>query len=501
MLRQILGYVPSTIIPAIVSFCMVYVYTRMLTPEVYGEFSFVFAGVLLVQNSLFSAVPIATMRFYPEAEVSGRGQHFLAQCYTLFYVFCLAVVVGTVALGLLPVVHQPMLLWLAVALMIARSAVGVSQAIRRASGHMWQHNVIECFHALVGFLFGLVLLLVIGRTSEVIVIGLLVAAAVSVIPSTRELLLPFLFRGKLGGSSFVQLVTFIWPLMLFNASVTFQLSDRFLLGSLAGAKALGLYAVAYNLVDRATTLVCTAISTATFPMAVHALQEGREAGIRQAGMNGLALLAVAIPACVGLALTAPHLVAALVGPDFRAGATALIPLLSITVLLRNVSTHFIDHAYHLSGRPGEALWVYIPTALATIVLNVLLIPRYGAFGAAYAGIICQTGAVMLGWANARRLFPLWLPVGEVVRIFAAVALMASWLWFVPFSLSWDGLLQAIASGGFVYLFAALLLNVGGSRVSGLRAMYRLLQSRGGRYGHGRMMTKYLFRYKVYDERT
>ena len=500
MLRQILGYVPSTVIPAVVSFCMVYVYTRMLTPEVYGEFSFVFAGVLLVQNSLFFAVPIATMRFYPEAEASGRGQHFLAQCYTLFYAFCLAVIIGTVVLNLLPVVHQSALLWLALALVIGRSAVGVSQAIRRASGRMWQHNVIECFHALAGFLFGLFLMLAVGRTSEAIVIGLLVAAAVSVIPSMRELLLPFLFRGKLGGSSLVQLIAFTWPLMLLNASVAFQLSDRFLLGSLAGAKALGLYAVAYNLVDRATTLVCTAISTATFPMAVQALQEGREAGIRQAGMNGLALLAVAIPACVGLALTAPHLVAALVGPDFRAGAIALIPLLSVVVLLRNVSTHFIDHAYHLSGRPGEALWVYIPTAIATIALNALLIPQYGAFGAAYAGIICQTGAVMLGWANARRLFPLWLPVGEVIRIFLAVGLMAAWLWFVPFSLSWGGLLQAIASGGCVYVLAALMLNVGGSRDSGLRTAQRMLHRR-RQHGNGRTMTKYRVRYKVGDERT
>lgn len=501
MIRQILGYVPSTVIPAVISFCMVYVYTRMLTPEVYGEFTFVFTGVLLLQNSLFFAVPIATMRFYPEAEASGRGQHFLAQCYTLFFAFCLVVLIATAILDLLPIINQPALLWLAAALVIGRSAVGISQATRRASDRMWQHNVIECFHALAGFLFGLFLLFTIGRTSEAIVIGLLVAAAASIIPSTRELLLPFLFRDKLLGPSLAQLAAFTWPLILLNAFVAFQLADRFLLGSLGGAKALGLYAVAYNLVDRATTLVCTAISTATFPMAVQALQKGPEVGIRQAGMNGLALLAVALPACVGLALTAPHLVAVLVGPDFRAGAIALIPILSIAVLLRNVSTHFIDHAYHLSGRPGAALWVYIPTALATILLNVLLIPRYGAFGAAYAGVICQAGAVILGWVNARRLFPLWLPVGEVFRIFLAVGVMAAWLWFVSFPLSWGGFFLAMASGGIVYVLAALMLNIGGSRANAFRVARRVINSRGRRYGDGRSMPKYRGEYKIGDERT
>src|SRR5689334_23244836 len=69
MYLQILGYVPSTVIPAIMSFMMIYVYTRLLTPADYGTFSLIFSAMLIIQTSFFFAIPVALTRFYPEALV------------------------------------------------------------------------------------------------------------------------------------------------------------------------------------------------------------------------------------------------------------------------------------------------------------------------------------------------------------------------------------------------------------------------------------------------
>ena len=67
MLRQIIGYVPSTVVPAVVSFVMIYCYTRLLAPIAYGDFSLVFSAVQVVQTVFFYAIPVALTRFYPEA--------------------------------------------------------------------------------------------------------------------------------------------------------------------------------------------------------------------------------------------------------------------------------------------------------------------------------------------------------------------------------------------------------------------------------------------------
>ena len=65
MYRQIIGYIPSNVIPAIVSIVMVYAYTRLLSPAAFGSYSYVFSAVLVLQTSLFYALPIAVTRFFP----------------------------------------------------------------------------------------------------------------------------------------------------------------------------------------------------------------------------------------------------------------------------------------------------------------------------------------------------------------------------------------------------------------------------------------------------
>jgi O-antigen/teichoic acid export membrane protein len=83
--RQILGYIPSVVVPAFVSMAMVYAYTRLLTPAAFGSYTFVFSAVLVLQSSLFFALPTTVMRFYPQAAVAGRRDRFLKQAYSLFY--------------------------------------------------------------------------------------------------------------------------------------------------------------------------------------------------------------------------------------------------------------------------------------------------------------------------------------------------------------------------------------------------------------------------------
>ena len=263
----------------------------------------------------------------------------------------------------------------------------------------------------------------------------------------------------------MRLVDFAWPLIAAGiTSSLLQLSDRFVVGGLGGAEMLGIFTAAYSLVERPMTLVCVSISTATFSMAVQALeQHGRQAGRIQAGKNGAVLLALSLPACVGLAMTSHYIAAVLVGPAFRTGVAVLIPIMSITAFFRGFRSHFVDHALHLAGRPHLMLWFLAPAAVANVLLNLVLVPRYGMMGAAWSALVCQAGATVASWFIGRRVFPLWLPPGSVVRVVAAVLPMAIVLWIVQLPLTWLGLIGAVALGMAVFGLASVLLDVGGIR--------------------------------------
>ncbi|MEA2738309.1 MAG: hypothetical protein QOH05_1616 [Acetobacteraceae bacterium] len=475
MYRQIIGYIPSNVIPAIVSIAMVYAYTRLLSPAAFGSYSYVFSAVLLLQTSLFYALPIAVMRFFPGAAVAGRSDGLLKEAYVVFYVMSFATIAICVAVGLLVTLPDPYRLaaWLALPMLLFRSLVQLNQAVNRSANLMRRFNAIECVHAVLGFGLGLAAMDILGRGPEAIIVGLLIAAVLCSSVDIRSMASPFRrTAGALDKTELLRLVEYAWPLVAVAATaMVLQNSDRFLLGSLAGAEVLGIFAVAYNLVERPTTLICSSISTATFPLVVQVLEhQGREAARIQAGRNGIALLAVTLPACAGLALTADYVAATLVGPDFRAGVAALLPIMSFTALARGLRAHFIDHAFHLSGRPLLMLWTYGPATVLNIALNIYVVPRYGMFGAAWTAFICQGGTVIGGWFLGTALFPVWLPVAQVVRCVLAIVPMTVGLILVRFPLNWFGLFASILLGGALYVVSAIALDVGGVRSIGRDAL-------------------------------
>jgi O-antigen/teichoic acid export membrane protein len=476
MLRQIIGYMPSTVIPAAVSFLMIYVYTRLLTPLEYGHFSLVFSAVLVIQTSFFFAIPVALTRFYPEAVEQYRREQFLLECYLLFYILCLLVVVLIGVAAYFSTMRMAVLWGMATLVLITRSAVALNQSVNRISSQMRRFNTVECAHAVLGFALGSLFIYLLGPSAEAVLLGLLIAAAICMFSDPILLLLPFRHNWKrIDRIAVTRLIRFSMPLVVVDITVCLlALSDRFLLESLGGAGALGIYTVAYNLVERPTTLICTAITTATFPIAVQVLQaRGQSAGGRQMGINGTILLALIIPGCVGLALCSPYISAVMVGEQFRLGVAVLIPIMCFTALFRGISSHVIDHAFHLAGRTTLALWVYTPSAVVNIVMNLLLIPRYGMFGAAWAGFTCQALAVVTGWVITRRIFPIRWQSAELAKIVVAVLPMAFILNAMTFSLSWGGLFAAVGLGALVFSAAAILINVGGARGALLRVFQRL----------------------------
>ncbi len=482
MYRQILGYVPSNVIPAIVSIAMVYAYTRLLSPAAFGIYSYVFSAVLVLQTSLFYALPIALTRFFPGAARDGRRDGLLKEAYLVFYGICFTVIVMSVLAGSLislPSEYR-VAAWLALPMLIFRSLVQLNQQVNRCGNLIGRYNTVECVHAVLGFGLSLPALYILGYSAEAIILGLLIAAILCSAFDIGLLASPFRRTAKaLDRAELLRLVEYAWPLVAVAATaVILQNGDRFLLGSLAGTGMLGLYAVAYNLVERPTTLICASITTATFPLVVQVLEnEGREAARIQAGRNGIALLAVSLPACAGLALTADHIAAVLVGPEFRSGVAALLPIMSFTALARGLRSHFIDHAFHLSGRPLLMLWTYGPATIVNIAINIFVVPRYGMMGAAWTALFCQSATVVGGWFLGTSLFPVWLPLRQVFTCGLAILPMALALTLIRFPLNWVGLLTAIALGAAVYVVSAGALDVGEVRSIGLSALRKRLRSK------------------------
>lgn len=205
-----------------------------------------------------------------------------------------------------------------------------------------------------------------------------------------------------------QLVHESWPLLVAGMGVlVYQRIDQIMIENLAGAGGtheLGLYSAALRL-SETTYVIPTAIVTAVFPHIVQSRAEGADVYEARLGTLFSLMTALALALAVVLTLVAGPVVRTLFGPSYAASA----PILAV---------HIWTALFVFWGVVGSAWFVTegltriatvrsLQGAVLNVALNLWLIPRHGALGAAVATLISQACAAWLLHGLDRRTRPLF----------------------------------------------------------------------------------------------
>lgn len=451
MLRQIIAFAPASVAPALLSFGFVYVFTRTLTPSEYGTYTLVSNVVMFIQAVVFWSLSSAMVRFYPEAEKTSRIDSLLKTGYSMFGV---GIVLLLVVSGLVALLPADPVIWFVVPLLAVRSAANLSSALYRIAGESGRFNVVVLIENVVGFVAAIALVRM-TPSAPSLLLGLCIGSLCCVVVYG-----PWVARAFRTGAIEFSMAERFWaygvPIALAaTLSQSSAYTDRFVISWFAGGHQLAIYAVASSLVIQPISLIGAAISTATLPMAFQALERhGVEAGRRQVSRNGVLMMALMAPGCAGLAVCHRQIADLLTGEQFRTVVAELIPWFAGIAFLLGVSTFYLVQAFYMALRPNQLLWAYGPASLATLVLNIALVPFFGLWGAvASAGIsqiMLMTGLIVVG----RRVFSLPWP-REAGRIAIATACMSALVYWIDAPDTWPGLILQIMTGGIAYGLLAL----------------------------------------------
>jgi O-antigen/teichoic acid export membrane protein len=472
---HVLSYAPANVVPALISFASIYVFTRLMSPQAYGRCALVLSVALLCQTALFYWLQVGATRFVARATKEGHLPSLTATAYRLFFATAIALT-GLYVLGMYLVPTAPVLrhaLWLGLPLILARSLTILNQAFAQGGMRLLRYNLVECGQSLLGFALALILVKAGGLAERGLLLGLIGGSLAVALP------------GLWGVGAFAPtpldraraklLLRFGLPLAVYCAmNYVLSTSDRLLVEYFLGPAAVGVYSVSYNLADRALSSLFLAVSLAAFPLAIAKLErEGVDAARRQVYANGTALLAVAIPAAAGLIALSGPLTSVLIGDSFRDVARQILPWIAVASVLAGFQIHFFDHAFHLGQRTKLCLYSTGPAVVANLVLNVLWLPRLGLKGAVYATlvgyVVALVGSVLIG----RRVFRIAFPFRPLLRMSGAAAIMVVVLRILPAPLTAGGLAATILLGALIYLTAAVALDIGGVRA----LLQRQLQAR------------------------
>jgi O-antigen/teichoic acid export membrane protein len=232
----------------------------------------------------------------------------------------------------------------------------------------------------------------------------------------------------------------------------------------SGKEAVGFYTAAYALAQTSIATIGAGIDSATYSRAVRAMDSGDTAALQgQLARNCTLLLALMLPASVGLALIAPSLAALCVAPDYVAPVTELISWMAVAALLLGFRANYVDHAFHFGNSTSRLITVMAVIAIVNLGGDVVFIRLYGAVGAAMASIAAGVAGIICGLWMSRNILKLPFPMRDISRILAATGAMAACLWPFRDNMGVATLLCQIIGGVVVFGVAAVALDLLGVR--------------------------------------
>lgn len=213
-----------------------------------------------------------------------------------------------------------------------------------------------------------------------------VLSAATIALSTRRLL-PAQKQSYLATSVMITTVgSFAMPVLLRNIVewITFRV-DIYFVYAFRGAADLGVYTVAVGIAQQ-LWLLPLAISGPLFAKISYQGDSEQSRETVRYAFRATALISLVLG--VFMAIVAPILLPLAYGAPFQGAVLLVLVLLPGVVLLG--PTRVINSYFAGRGRPRESLIAECIGLTATIILDVLLIPRYGALGAAIASCVAYT---------------------------------------------------------------------------------------------------------------
>ncbi len=467
--RHLLGYLPVNIAQALAGFGSIFLLTRLLTPEDYGRYGLAFAVMTLFHSLLFTWLEGAMARFYAHAEAKHKLQDHLTSAYSVLAVLAVAGgLVGGLLITFLPLSTDfKSILGFALAAAILRAAMNLTMEARRAAREVSRYSLIEFFHIITGFSLGILLVVATDLRAAGPFAGMVVAAGMALLFDLPHMLR----RAKGGNGSFADFKGFAVYGLPISLSLVLALAmssaDRFLIAGFLDTASVGVYTAGYNLANRTLDIIFIWAGMAAAPLTIAALEHGGLEDARAMARKAFGLMALAtFPAATGLALVAGPLATVMIGPAFREQAAQIIPWITLAGVMNGVMTYYFHEAFTLAKRTGMMAAVMAFPALLNIVLNIILLPRFGIQGAVIATVIAYFFGLLASAVIGLRYFPLPVPVMAATKTLVACAVMAIGILVIPWPQTWPAfvlLFGQVGFGGLLYGGAAIALNLAGCR--------------------------------------
>jgi O-antigen/teichoic acid export membrane protein len=460
-------YLAAHLVPASIGFFAITAYTRLLSPAEYGVYVVGMSIAGILGAVFFAWIRLSVSRYQAtSAIVDFRGTAIVAFGLTVLAICSIA----PVAI----LFHRDVsvnLLGASIFVAITVNAVEIGQEFERANFRPYRFAAIAVVRSVSGLAFGLLAIeLGWGGLGLIAAFGTssLIGAAMNVAGSSKRI-------ARWQPTQLMQFARYGLPLSIGGLSgALYSASDRLIVAYLLGEGAAGLFGVAADLPRQFLVMLASSVAAATFPIVFRTLTDKGDIATRERLNESVELLlSVVLPVVIWLALAADRVAGTLVGTEFRASVTFLLPVLAVARLFGVVNQFYFQISFQLSERPFLSVAQSCFTLILGISLMFPLVAGYGLFGAALATLITEAAGLLVAIYLARHAFRLPLDVSRLSGVAASVIIMGVAIFVtksVVHGTGWYSLLTVSLVGGVAYTGAGWLFNVAQIRTLSIKTL-------------------------------
>ncbi len=431
LIRDTALYGLGDILTKAIAFLLIPLYTNSLVPEEYGIYQLVVLYVTVAMVFSLSGMNVALFKHFVVTPEEGKRRELFT--ITVLWVFLSSALI----IGLSMLLSGP-LSELVAGNTGRRDIVGLAAL---SSGLDTLLLVLLLIFRMekrpIGYItFSLIKIVVILAGNYFLVwkmgmgvVGILIAGIIA----NLVILIPLLikvgnyFIWPVSRKLFIELLVWGIPFIPSSlSSVILTLSDRLVLRYMAGFDSAGIYSVGYK-IGGAVLLLYTAFRFAWGPYMFELAKDIETARKTYPRVLNV-LIALLGLAALGLVGFSSEIFRFFVGELYYSARAVLIPI-SLSVLF-DASSLFFGAALQTRDRT-----IYIPVvtglaAVSNILLNILLIPKYGFMGAAWATLASYIALAYMNFRVANPFMPVkydWLKLTSIV---ASVSGGMALMWFV-----------------------------------------------------------------------
>jgi O-antigen/teichoic acid export membrane protein len=460
LMRQTLLYLPAQFLAPLIQFATVLVWAHILPTDQVGIATLAVAiqdisfALFYMWWSQFALRHLARFRAGTDLHPFLATEPVALGVSALVQVVVLAPLLGLYFAGSM----SPALLAAMLGYLVTR-ALNLCLAERaRADGKIRLYTIMQVGAPAIGLVAGFAFVHAFGATATSVLAAFALAQGLSLLLAlvdsdfARTRPHPYV-------SMLRQSLSFGVPIMAASLmSVVALNAPRFIVDQTLGLAAAGMFAVAYSLGLRTSSFASMMVTAGAYPLVIKRFEaEGMEAAYAQLRRNTTLLVAVIMPAALGLIAVNASMVKVLLPVEFGSTAMIVLPLAACCGLLRDLRSHSTNQVFLLHGKTRyTSLISFIDLGLA-LLLSIIGIRIWGVPGAVFGPLAAAVAALVASVSLAVFRFGFRLPMGEMLRVVAAAAAMALLVWLLPDTGNLFILLAEIGLGAALYSGLLFLL--------------------------------------------